>query len=414
MSICHAGWMSAYLCLAGSVTLCAAQEWTEQAILEEFLNQSPVARQVKARTDAVRAEAQGRTLYANPQVNFSHESAGLNQFFEAQQTVPLSGRRRFLQEAGTAAVEVSESEGAAQMWNLRTDVRRAFYRLVAAQEFESTLSGGTADLDEAIRILLAREAAGEGSTYDRLRAQRERLDLASQLASARATVAQARGGLSVYLPPQTAVTQVRGTLAVSAMVPSTGELAERALASRAEYRAEQQQAVRYQAEQKAADRLRRPEPTVAAGLKRAALPELAGSALRDYTAYGPVVTVTVPIPLFNKGRTEAARFRAEQEQAAARRETLERRIRAEAAGARETLLLRQAALETYRTEAAQTSSELIRIARTSYQEGEAGILELLDSFRIGLQARTRLIELQAAVKEAALELDRAVGMEVTQ
>jgi len=130
------------------------------------------------------------------------------------------------------------------------------------------------------------------------------------------------------------------------------------------------------------------------------------------TAYGPALSVSVPLPLFDKGRTEVARFRAEEQVAASRRQILERRIRAEVAGARDFVVARQAALENYRSQVAQTGEELNRIARVAYQEGEVGILELLDSYRVNLQARTRMVELEAAVKEAALELDRAVGAEV--
>ena len=53
-----------------------------------------------------------------------------------------------------------------------------------------------------------------------------------------------------------------------------------------------------------------------------------------------------------------------------------------------------------------------RITRVAYQEGEIGILELLDSLRVNRAASLRLLDLEAQVKEAWIELERVVGEEV--
>ena len=95
-----------------------------------------------------------------------------------------------------------------------------------------------------------------------------------------------------------------------------------------------------------------------------------------------------------------------------RDDDLERRIRAEVTGAAETLRLRKSAIEQYRTEVNQAGVDLNRIVRVAYQEGEVGILELLDSYRVTRQALLRLVDLEALAKESQIELDRAVGEEV--
>jgi cobalt-zinc-cadmium efflux system outer membrane protein len=48
----------------------------------------------------------------------------------------------------------------------------------------------------------------------------------------------------------------------------------------------------------------------------------------------------------------------------------------------------------------------------AYQEGEIGILQLLDAYRTQRQAQLRMLEIQAAVKEAQIELERVVGEEL--
>ena len=42
------------------------------------------------------AEARGRPLYANPRVSYSRESAGFTEFFQAEQTLPVTGRLQLL------------------------------------------------------------------------------------------------------------------------------------------------------------------------------------------------------------------------------------------------------------------------------------------------------------------------------
>jgi len=56
--------------------------------------------------------------------------------------------------------------------------------------------------------------------------------------------------------------------------------------------------------------------------------------------------------------------------------------------------------------------ELTRITRVAYEEGEVGILELLDSLRANRLAGLRLLEFETGVREAFIELERVVGAEL--
>src|SRR5258708_10144244 len=82
----------------------APQQWSETQVIERFLAQSPQARELRSRVALTEAEARTRTVYSNPLISYSREGAGYNEFFEATQTLPLSGRIRYLGEAGRAAV----------------------------------------------------------------------------------------------------------------------------------------------------------------------------------------------------------------------------------------------------------------------------------------------------------------------
>src|SRR3712207_5429588 len=116
------------LSMAALARVCSAQEWTEASIVQRFLEQSPYSREVRARSAIAEAQARRRTLYANPSFNYSRESAGLTEFFQAEQSIPISGRLSLLRQAGASAVRATEAEGAFDLWQARTGVRAAFFQ----------------------------------------------------------------------------------------------------------------------------------------------------------------------------------------------------------------------------------------------------------------------------------------------
>jgi len=98
----------------------------------------------------------------------------------------------------------------------------------------------------------------------------------------------------------------------------------------------------------------------------------------------------------------------------ARRDLLSQNITASVAGAYDVYAARLEALNAFERETRDAGDELLRTARVGYEEGELGILQLLDAYRIGRQTALRRVELQSAVKEIEIELSRNAGYEVTQ
>src|SRR5512134_2561178 len=111
------------LLIAAFAGLGPAQEWTEAAVIQKFLDQSPQAREVRARVAAAQAEMRGQALYPNPSVNYSREGAGRTEFFQAEQVLPVSGRLNLLREAGAAMVRATEADGAFSLWQARSSLR---------------------------------------------------------------------------------------------------------------------------------------------------------------------------------------------------------------------------------------------------------------------------------------------------
>lgn len=382
------------------------REWSEQQVVERFLTLSPQAQELRARVALADAEAKTRTVHPNPSVSYSREGAGYNEFFEASQTLPLNGRMRYLREAGSAAVSVADANREGVLWSLRSELRVAFYQMLAAQERVRLISASAGDVDQLIRILRQREDEGEGSRYDRIRAEREVAELRTDVVAANALVATARGKISGFLPDGTQVQSVQGSLLVFITPPDVETLRARAIELRADYRTELKALGRFKLEEEAARRLRIPDPLVSGGVKRA-------DVMPGVSRTGVVFSLTVPLPVFNSGRYEVARYQAEQEQVMARAALLVRQIRAEIQRAYDVLTIRREALAAYQRELESSGVELTRITRVAYEEGEVGILELLDSLRVNRLASLRLLDLQEGVREAFIELERVLGAELT-
>jgi outer membrane protein TolC len=159
-------------------------------------------------------------VYPNPSVSYSREGAGYNEFFEASQTLPLNRRIRYLRDAGVAAVSVADASREAALWSLRSDLRLAFYRMVAAQERVRLLSASVGDVEQLIGLLRRREEEGEGSHYDRLRAEREVTELRTDVVAGNALIAAAGARVNGFLPDGAHVEKVQGTLPVLSEPPA--------------------------------------------------------------------------------------------------------------------------------------------------------------------------------------------------
>ena len=384
----------------------SAQEITEKELVQRFLAASPHVRELAAGVAALRAETRGWNLWPNPVPGYSREGAGLTQFLQVEQTLPVSGRLGQLQRAGAAAVDSAQLQAEFTRWELVSELRVAFYALLTAQERETAVRANLDRLDEILKILRTREQEGEGSAYDRLRAERERSEVETEIAAIRIGAVQARSRLAAFLSRGSVPDSfsAKGSLASVQPIPTPQALLAKALETRGDYRTERAQIAGFDYRRQAAERLRIPEPSVAAGVKRAQV----GSGM----ANGSFVALSVPLPLFNRGKTEVARYQAETERAQFRRQAIELRISAEIDGARKTLELRRAVLSDYQRRVEEQGRQLEQIARTAYQEGEIGILELLDAYRLNLQSRLRSLEFTSAAKQAEIDLERVVGAPV--
>lgn len=385
----------------------AVKRLTEAEALA-LLPADPRLRASRARIDETRAVHDERVRWPNPSATYARESVfgATDLFLSARQELPITGRRGALASAGRAAVAAAEAGARQDLAALQADLRHAFTALMLAQERQLVLRGAVEGWRQLVGILRTREELGEGSTFDRLRGERALIDLEAELAAADAARVAAQGRLAAALgqplAPETLVAADR--LAPPPAPPPVAPLVEQALAARGDYQAARLAVEQVAAEQQAARKLVLPTPTLGGGLKRS------GTGAATHNGYH--WSLDVNVPLFNRGRPAVALAMAQGARAEAELAFARLQVEAEVRGAHAVLAVLQPRAIRYRDAVAGTAEPLARVGRVAYEEGELGILELLDAERQAIDARLHVLEHDAAARRAAIELDRATGREM--
>ena len=380
---------------------------TESQALARLSNESPRVQAVRAAIDIARADMLAAARWPNPRVSFNREAvAGVTEnMFMVAQLLPVAGRRGFEMSAASARVEAATSRADDTVRRLRADLRLAFTDLWAAQAREREFARSRDRLRDLADVLGRRETAGEAAGFDRVRAEREVIDVEADRAAAAVDAAQARGVLASFFavtPSSDAIEAVQPDVA-SSMVPSVDELVARAEKVRGEFIALQRDLDSASFLERAADRRRVPEPEVVAGTK---------SSNAGTGGVGSIVSVHLNVPLFDRGAPERAAALARASQVRAEADALRLGVRTQITAWRAALIERRAIADQYRRASAEAAEQVGRIAQVSYEAGEGSILELLDAYRTTSTARVRQAVLDAGVREAEVELEFVSGWEM--
>jgi len=381
---------------------------SEADVLARLSVESPRVRAIRAGIDIARAETLAAGRWPNPRFIEDRESvAGVTEYLTmVAQPLPITGRRGLEVQAATALVDAASLRSDDALRRARADLRVAYAQLVAAQSRERTLAASRDRLKELAEILTRREAQGDAAGFDRLRAEREVADLEADLGVAATERARAQAAVVGFFGEPADPSRVVATgasRAAAATVPGIDALMETALSARGDFRALQKDADAAAFAARAADRRRIPEPEVIAGTK---------SSTFEGGGIGSVFTVTVPLPLFDRGKPERALAEARVSQARAQADLFRLTLRSELEALRATVIERRQTAGRYQSSAVAGADEIERVARVSYDAGERGILELLDAYRAGSTARVRQAALDLAVRQAEVELEFVSGWEM--
>lgn len=382
----------------------AAIATDERAALAAFLSESPQVAAARRVVEVARAEVVAAEVWANPSFDASREqifsSGGPTEQNRVGLAVPVSiaGKRALRRAIAEAGVEAGEAEARMRIVELATEFRRIYARAY----FEDRRTKALADSLGAYRrwegVVKQRQKAGESAGYDVLRLQLQTAAIEARLAEARSEAGHERARLAAWLRRP-----LEGPLALAALaeVPDEAQLIEAALSGRSELA--RLRSARRQARLAVdlADRQAWPDPQLSLGVRQTNEPTVQG--------LGYAAGLNWPLPLFDRGQAARARAWAEADRLEAEAQALEARLRGEVAAGRQALVDRRAMLKRFETEVLPRLPQVLKVAELAYQEGEQGIVPLLDAHEAATQARLQHTELAAAAHTAQLDLETLLG-----
>jgi outer membrane protein, heavy metal efflux system len=381
---------------------------SEADALARLSADSPRVRAIRSAVDVTRADALAAARWPNPRFTFNRESvAGVTEnMFYVTQPLPVNGRRGLEVDAASALVAASEQRAEEEIRQVRAALRRAYADLVAAQSRQDAMTASRDRLRALAEVLARRESAGDAAGYDRLRAEREVMELEADLATARVDRTRAQGALAGFFAPSADP----ATLVAESLTPATRPSipAVETLVAHAEGTLPELAALKHEVESsefasRAAARRPIPDPEIVAGTKSSTL---GGGDV------GSVFSVHLTVPLFDRAKPENALAQARRAQSDARIAALQSTLRADIASLRAIAVERRRAADSYRASTSASANQLERIAQVSYDAGERGILELVDAYRTSGASRLRQVALDAAARQAEIELELVSGWEI--
>lgn len=350
------------------------------------------------------ADAEAAGLMPNPVLGYSRErmrgaTGATDEIWQLAQTFDLSGRRGLRQEAAGRRVDAAAAGNTARRAERAGEIRRRFHEVLRGQQTVQVTETWTQRFARIETLVGKLAAAGEASGYDLRRLGRERQTAQARLATERAALERSRERLAALLGKPVHPADVVGTL-----LPGPLPALEAALATLERRPDLQMLARRAEAadlEGRAAARGWAPDVTVGLGTKRSD-----NGMLRDN---GAIVTLSMPLPVFDRQQAGERRAAAEALNARAEYGLAKSRAEGELRGLHRQVAGLTAAAADFRNRAAAASADLLRIAEAAYRGGESTLLELLDAYRGALEAETTALDLEAQARAARIDYDLLTG-----
>ena len=377
---------------------------TEAEALRLGLARVALSELAEANAEAARADVLRASQLPNPSLGYSREQIvgsprTVEQSLHIAQTFQLSGRRELQTQAAGRRLDMAEAGSDVRRAELAAEIKSRFYEVLSKQELIRATETWIERFGRVQGVVEKLAKAGEVSGYDRRRLEREREAAKARLATEAAELARAQERLSALIGASQLATTVYGTLLPAQSIADATDYAR--LDQRPDLRILSARAEAAELERRAAALERIPDVTVGVG------PKWVDNGMSREN--GIMVTLSVPLPVFDRG--QPAEKRAAAEAAAARAEYRLARARAEGElrGLQRQVERLTSAAKDYRARVLATTSELLRIAESAYRGGESTILELLDAYRGALESEATALDLESKARTARIEYDLQVG-----
>jgi cobalt-zinc-cadmium efflux system outer membrane protein len=337
----------------------------------------------------------------NPELRFEQEKETPHYSLTATQPIELGGKRSRRVELAEAVARTGEAELAVTMADVRSQVRKAYYGLAAA-EARVVLTRDLQGLAERARD--AARARFEAGGVPRLEVLQAELNLAqaeNEAAGVGGEREASRAELNVLLGRASSFpTRVAEDLG-EATLPATEAAATAALAGNAELAVIDRQ----MAEAVARAALARAQQTPDPSLEAAATHDAPGE-----FDWGWRYAVGITVPLFTRHRAAVHVEEATVAQLRVQREALVQRLQGAVGAALARASVQRQQYLRYRDEILPRSREVETMAEESYRAGQTGLPALLQALQAARESRARAVQAAYDYQVALAELERAAAV----
>lgn len=379
-----------------------AQTLTEAEALRRGLSRAELHDLERGTRALAESEVTAAGTWPNPTLDYERErmrtsSRGTDETWKIAQTFDLSGRRVLRREAAERRLDAADAGNTARRSELAAEIRRRFHEVLLGQQLVRATEAWVRRfaLIEARIEKLAK--AGEASGYDRRRLARDRQTATARLAAEQAKLLRQRERLAALIGRL--VDKLAGTLTPSAPPALDGALAS--LEQRPELQILVRRTEAAELENRAAARGWVPDVTLGVGTKK--------SDNGFSTDHGAIVSLSIPLPVFDRQQAGAQRAAAEAMTARAELGLAKYRAEGDLRGLHRQVERLTAVAADYRAQAVATVPELLRIAEAAYQGGQSTLLELLDAYRGALDTETTALDLEWQARTARIDYDLLTG-----
>ncbi len=355
-----------------------------------------------ARLGREEARARGEVAGQRPNPELLLEEARDFPRDAATLSVPIErgGKRQRRIQLAAAQAKSGEAELARLTATTRNQLRRAYFALSAAQRRAAETAEVQRLAESARDAARARFEAGDVPRLDALQAELAAAQAANEADKARGLMAGARGDLNALLgrPLDRPVVVSAGLDA--GIVPPPDAAVRLALTASTELAVLDLGIAAQQAQVEVARSETYRDLTAGAGVTHHSPPDF---------DWGWRASLTIPLPLFNRGRAQVqleqatlARLQAERNAAAAR-------VRGEVYSAAAAAATQRQAFLRFRDEILPRAAEVESMAEDSYRSGQTGLVALLQSLQSVHDLRLQAVQAGTDYQNALADLERAIG-----
>jgi cobalt-zinc-cadmium efflux system outer membrane protein len=354
-------------------------------------------------------------LFPNPNLSVDLTGSTTQSFrdvgavsFRVDQLFELAGKRGYRQESARFGVQSAEAAFVDAVRTLGFAVKDAFYHVLQAMQKLELAKQNSANFAEVVKINDIRFKKGAIPEVDLIKLRVQLVDFQNQVITATQDFLAAQNTLKGLLRVRPIVELVlKGELDYTARALSLETLRADALTSRPDVLLKTRTVSQKTADLKLARAFRVPDITLGA----------------DTTIQGPQgpntphqygFGLSVPLPLFNRNQGGILQAEADLRSAQTDLEKTRLQVEIDVENAYRDFTQTQMLVQAYRGGTVNDAKEVKEIATKAYQRGGTTILDLLDAFRTFNTTMQGYIDALYTYQRSLLEIDAAVGREVTR